>query len=47
MTAPDATRFLSWLHARNLFKCEGGWVELCEAWDRPAPLDLPTGWWEP
>lgn len=43
---PDiATAFMVWLHRRGLFKCEGGWVELCEAWDAPAPLALPDKWW--
>ena len=43
--ADIATQFLVWLHKRGLFQCEGGWVELCEAWDRPAPLVLPDKWW--
>ena len=42
-----ATAFLVWLHWRGLFKCEGGWVELCEAWDGPARLALPEQWWKP
>lgn len=47
MTADTATAFMIWLHQRGLFQCEGGWVELCEAWDRPAPLALPDQWWKP
>ncbi len=45
-TAHVATNFLVWLHRRALFRCEGGWVELCEAWDKPAPLVLPDEWWK-
>ncbi len=40
-----ATDFMIWLHGRGLFQCEGGWVELCEAWDAPTPLVLPDRWW--
>lgn len=40
-----ATAFLTWLHGRDLYQCEGGWVETAEAWDRPAPLVLPERWW--
>lgn len=46
LAAPVATEFLIWLHRRALFQCEGGWVELCEAWDKPAPLALPVEWWK-
>jgi hypothetical protein len=45
MTAENATAFLVWLHKRGLFHCEGGWCELCEAWDGSAPLVLPDRWW--
>lgn len=33
MTAETAQAFLTWLHKRQTFQCEGGWVELCDAWD--------------
>ena len=45
VTVPVANKFLAWLHRRQLFQCEGGWVELCEAWDAPGPLVLTEGWW--
>lgn len=45
MTESVATGFMVWLHSRGLFHCEGGWLELCEAWDQPAPLVLPDKWW--
>lgn len=45
LTAPVATEFLVWLHGRGLFQCEGGWVELTEAWDAPE-LKLPDEWWK-
>lgn len=44
MTADIATAFLVWLHRRSLFKCEGGWVELCDAWEART-LVLADGWW--
>lgn len=45
MIATQATEFMVWLHKRDLFQCEGGWSDLCEAWDKPAPLVLPEKWW--
>ena len=45
MTPAKATEFLVWLHRRSLFHCEGGWIELADAWDREPPLSLPEGWW--
>lgn len=47
MSVADVTRFLGWLHGRNLFHCESGWVELCDAWDAPENLVLPEQWWRP
>lgn len=46
LTRADATDFLVWLHRRNLFTCEGGWVELCDAWETEPPLRLPAEWWK-
>jgi hypothetical protein len=45
MTTDTATEFLIWLHRRDLFQCEGGWTEMADAWEKPAPLVLPEQWW--
>lgn len=45
LTPEVATEFMKWLHKRGLFHCEGGWVELCDAWDAAPPLRLPDRWW--
>lgn len=41
-----ATKFLTWLHRKDTFHCEGGWLELAAAWDGPTPLRLPEKWWD-
>ena len=46
LTSDKATAFMVWLHGRALFQCEGGWSELCDAWDRPPPLNFPEKWWK-
>lgn len=45
METSNVTEFLKWLHARDLFVCEGGWSDLYDAWNTSGPLVLPDRWW--
>jgi hypothetical protein len=40
----EALNFLVWLHGRSLFRCEGGWSDLCDVWAKPLPIALHEVW---